>query len=100
MVHNRNRSIMRGFSLLGEFIIGGSTVHTYRCDHSCTVTGENVMNLCGGNAGDEVWFNDLHRLGLDSLQWTEVEQRGNPPLPRDYSTLVTIDDWVSHLSHQ
>ncbi|CAI8022513.1 Acyl-CoA-binding domain-containing protein 5, partial [Geodia barretti] len=42
---------------------------------------------------DELWFNDLHRLALDPLEWREVEQRGNPPLPRDYSTLVTVSDW-------
>jgi hypothetical protein len=63
-----------------------------RCDHSCAVSGGS-MYVCGGMGSDELWFNDLHRLALDPLEWREVEQRGNPPLPRDYSTLVTITDW-------
>ena len=65
-----------------------------RCDHSCAVLGGSVY-VCGGMGSDELWFNDLHRLALDPLEWREVEQRGNPPLPRDYSTLVTVSDWVS-----
>ena len=55
------------------------------------------MFVCAGTGSDELWFNDLHRLSLNSLEWREVEQqRGNPPQPRDYSTLVAIGDWVSH----
>ena len=54
------------------------------------------MYVCAGTGSDELWFNDLHRLNVDSLEWREVEQRGNPPSPRDYSTLVTIRDWVNN----
>ena len=51
--------------------------------------------MCAGTGSDELWFNDLHRLSVDSLEWREVEQRGKPPSPRDYSTLAAISDWVS-----
>ena len=43
---------------------------------------------------DDLWLNDLFRLSLDSLDWREVEQKGNPPSPRDYAALVAISDWV------
>lgn len=66
----------------------------FRCDHSCAVVGQTVF-VCAGTGSDELWFNDLHQLSVESLQWREVEQKGNPPSPRDYSTLVTINDWVS-----
>ena len=52
------------------------------------------MFVCGGTGSDELWFNDLHRLSLDCLEWREVERRGTPPPPRDYSALVAISDWV------
>lgn len=58
------------------------------------VVGQTVF-VCAGTGSDELWFNDLHQLSVDSLQWKEVEQKGSPPSPRDYSTLVAINDWVS-----
>jgi hypothetical protein len=63
-----------------------------RCDHSCAVS-QRSMFVCAGTGSDELWFNDLHRLSVDSLEWKEVEQKGKPPSPRDYSALVAISDW-------
>ena len=55
------------------------------------------MFVCAGTGSEDLWFNDLHRLNLDTLEWQEVEQKGYPPSPRDYATLVAIRDWVSWL---
>lgn len=66
----------------------------FRCDHSCAVV-DLSMFVCAGTGSDELWFNDLHRFSVDSLEWREVEQKGHPPSPRDYSTLVAVNDWVS-----
>lgn len=72
----------------------GILIFLFRCDHSCAVVGQTVF-VCAGTGSDELWFNDLHQLSVASLHWREVEQKGNPPSPRDYSTLVAINDWVS-----
>ena len=67
---------------------------SHRCDHSCAVMKQNMF-VCAGTGSDELWFNDLHRLSFDCLEWKEVEMKGAAPQPRDYSTLVSINDWVS-----
>ena len=52
------------------------------------------MFVCLGAGSDDLWFSDLHRLSLDSLEWKEVEVKGQAPSPRDYSSLVSVGERV------
>ena len=53
------------------------------------------MYLTAGSGGNELWYNDLHTLNLDTLEWAEVKVEGLLPTPRDYTTLTNLNNWVS-----
>lgn len=69
------------------------------CDHGCCVVGAR-MYVSSGSGGENVWYNDLHYLDLQTLEWTKLEMEGNPPQPRDYLTLCSLSNLVGYQSHQ
>ena len=66
-----------------------------RCDHGCCVVGSKMYVSCG-SGGENVWYSDLYYLDLRTLEWTKVEMEGNSPKPRDYLTLCSLSNLVSH----
>ncbi len=53
------------------------------------------LYLSGGSGSDELWFNDLFVLNLESLQWVALETQGEHYTPRDCATITSIANWVS-----
>ena len=53
------------------------------------------MFVSSGSGGENVWYNDVHYLDLQTLQWTRLEMEGNSPQPRDYPTLSSLSNLVS-----
>ena len=54
------------------------------------------MYVSCGSGGESVWYNDLFYLDLRTLTWTKVEMEGKSPQPRDYLTLCSLSNLVSH----
>ena len=65
-----------------------------RCDHAAAVV-DRKMYVMGGSGRDDLWYNDLHVLNLDTLEWRVVETKGVSPKPRDYTSLTNLANWVS-----
>lgn len=63
-----------------------------RCDHASVVVGRR-MYVTGGSGRDDLWYNDLHQLNLETLEWAAVDMGGIPPKPRDYTTLICLANW-------
>lgn len=53
------------------------------------------MFVSSGSGGENVWYNDVHYLDLQTLEWTRLEMEGNSPQPRDYPTLCSLTNLVS-----
>lgn len=53
------------------------------------------MIMTFGSGSDELWFNDVHVLDLDTWQWSLVDSKGVAPSPRDYATVTAVANRVS-----
>ena len=51
--------------------------------------------MSGGSGGENVWYNDLYYLDLQTLEWTKLEMEGKPPESRDYLTVCSLSNLVS-----
>jgi len=49
----------------------------------CSSAGSSALFVFGGRSGSRL-LNDLHRLDLDTLEWTQVAAQGSAPSPRHY----------------
>ncbi|KAH7278114.1 hypothetical protein KP509_38G025100 [Ceratopteris richardii] len=63
--------------------------------HSAALIGTNIFIFggCGRSLDDEedIYFNDLHMLDTVRLQWSKVDTKGKPPVPRDSHTCSTYE---------
>ena len=60
------------------------------------LVGANKMFVTAGSGSEDLWYNDLYFLDVDSNTW--VEQHPNiddAPTPRDYTGAVVIANRVS-----
>ena len=63
------------------------------CDGGCASIG-NALYCFGGQEGSS-FFNDLHKLNLETFQWSKVHPRNdqtNWPMPKIGCGFVTIDN--------
>ena len=65
------------------------------CDHGCCLVGAK-MYVSSGSGGENIWYNDLYYLDLQTLEWTRLEMEGDSPQPRDYLTLSSLSSLVSY----
>lgn len=66
-----------------------------RCDHSAFVVGGKMVTTAGSGKED-LWFNDVYTLDIDSWVWSKVDPIGTGgPSPRDYTSVTVLADKVS-----
>ncbi len=68
----------------------------------CSVCVGGFMYTFGGYVGGDVdvdvdvdgfsYTNDMSKLGLDTLQWTEIQSSGSPPMKKFASGLVCVNE--------
>lgn len=62
-----------------------------RFDHTATVHGDRYLQIFGG-CSHSTFFNDLHVLDLETLEWSQPQIQGNIVSPRAGHAGVSIDE--------
>ncbi|KAI3817604.1 hypothetical protein L1987_11400 [Smallanthus sonchifolius] len=62
-----------------------------RCDHTAAVHVDRYFLIFGG-CSHSTFFNDLHVLDLETLEWSQPQIQGNLVFPRAGHTGVSIDE--------
>jgi len=69
-----------------------------RCDHISVLVGTNKIYVTAGSGSEDLWYNDLYTLDLDSNMWAEQHPNtDHAPTPRDYTGAVAIANRVSQM---
>ncbi|KAE8677779.1 Acyl-CoA-binding domain-containing protein 5 [Hibiscus syriacus] len=64
-----------------------------RSDHAVAVNAERYLFVFGGSS-NATFFNDLHVLDLQSMEWSKPAQQGVLPTPRAGHACVTVgENW-------
>ena len=70
-----------------------------RCDHASVVMG-NKMYVTAGSGSENLWYNDLYTLDLDTNTWVEHHPKtDSAPTPRDYTGATAASARVSSEGH-
>ena len=67
---------------------------TGQCAGACISLG-NYLYCFGGYADRRFWLNDLHKLNLDTFEWSEVYPRNHPlelPICKDSGGLAVVNE--------
>lgn len=62
-----------------------------RSDHTATVQAGRYLLIFGGGS-HSTCFNDLHLLDLDTMEWSQPQQKGVVPTPRSGHAGVTVGE--------
>ncbi|KAM7467862.1 hypothetical protein LguiB_015424 [Lonicera macranthoides] len=62
-----------------------------RFDHTATVHSERYLLIFGG-CSHSIFFNDLHVLDLETMQWSQPQIQGDLVTPRAGHASITIDE--------
>lgn len=62
-----------------------------RFDHTAAVLGERYLLIFGG-CSHSIFFNDLHVLDLETMEWSQPQIQGDPVSPRAGHAGVSIDE--------
>ncbi|VVA26883.1 PREDICTED: acyl-CoA-binding [Prunus dulcis] len=62
-----------------------------RCDHTAAVHAERYLQIFGGCSHD-TFFNDLHVLDLQTMEWSQPQVQGELVTPRAGHAGITIDE--------
>ncbi|QCE07801.1 host cell factor [Vigna unguiculata] len=78
-------------SMNWEMIETTQTPPAPRYDHAASIQGERYLLIFGG-CSHSVFFNDLHLLDMQTMEWSQPQTQGNLVSPRAGHAGVTIDE--------
>ncbi|KAH1191591.1 Acyl-CoA-binding domain-containing protein 6 [Glycine max] len=81
-------------SMTWEMIKTTQTPPAPRYDHSAAIQGERYLLIFGG-CSHSIFFNDLHLLDMQTMEWSQPQTQGDLVSPRAGHTGITIDEsWL------
>lgn len=96
---DRHRRLLNDISVLDLETMTWSTVETTqtspapRFDHTAAVHADRYLLILGG-CSHSVFFNDLHVLDLETMEWSQPQLQGDLVSPRAGHAGVTLgDNW-------
>ncbi|CAJ1976626.1 unnamed protein product [Sphenostylis stenocarpa] len=78
-------------SMTWEMIETTQTPPAPRFDHAASIQGERYLLIFGG-CSHSVFFNDLHLLDMQTMEWSQPQTQGDLVSPRAGHAGVTIDE--------
>ncbi|ESW16246.1 hypothetical protein PHAVU_007G140800 [Phaseolus vulgaris] len=78
-------------SMTWEMIETIQTPPSPRYDHAASIQGERYLLIFGG-CSHSVFFNDLHLLDMQTMEWSQPQTQGDLVSPRAGHAGVTIDE--------
>ncbi|KAG5152455.1 hypothetical protein JHK84_028927 [Glycine max] len=78
-------------SMTWEMIKTTQTPPSPRYDHSAAIQGERYLLIFGG-CSHSIFFNDLHLLDMQTMEWSQPQTQGDLVSPRAGHAGITIDE--------